>query len=206
MASMNVTFVGVAFTRDGHVHGRSLALSADELRDSHPPVIALNLAHDKDWPLGELVSLYRVRSSGDVWAVACADVPPWLLDGPCYFSPEWTARPDGNDIELTGMAICTAPATVGLRSKGPLTVFDGDVGDAGQWLIDGKRPAGLVADVIRDSRQEWRRRHSRSVIRVGGHRYDDGPWIEGQPLRRRDERPTGKLRRSHTPGHILRVS
>jgi hypothetical protein len=199
-----VTFIGVALTRDGHLHGRSFACSADELRPTHPAAIPLNLGHDKSWPLGELVSLYRSRTSGDVWAVACADVPPWLLDGPCYFSPEWTARPDGSDIELTGMAICTVPATVGLRSKGPLAVFDGDVGDAGRWLVKRKRPSGLLADVIRDSRMEWRRRDSRSAIPVGGHRGDT-PWYEGQPLRLRDERPTGKLRRSHTPGRVLRV-
>jgi hypothetical protein len=198
-----VTFVGVAFDRLGHLHQAPRVCSADELRSAHPATIPVDIDHQYG-VIGHVVSLYRTRT-GDVWAVACCNPPDWLLDGPLFYSPAWTARPDGTDVELTSLAVVTAPATVGLRSKGPLAVFDGDVGEAGQWLIDGKRPAGLVADVIRDSRQEWRRRHSRSALHVGGH-PGDSPWYEGQPLRGRDERPTGKLRRSHTPGRILRVS
>jgi hypothetical protein len=203
---VKVTFVGVALTSDGHLHGRSFTCAADDLRPTHPARLSLNFAHERDWVLGQVISLYRVRS-GDVWAVASGDdVEPWILDGPCYFSPEFTARPDGTDIELTGLAIATVPATVGLRSKGPLAVFPGDPGDAGAWLIGGKVPAGVVGDVIRESRQEWRRRYSRSAMCVGGYDPDAGPWVEGEPLRLRDERPSGKLRRSGSQGRILRVS
>jgi len=204
-----VTFVGVAFTRDGTLHQPPRVCSADELRDAHPAGLKLNFAHDKAWPLGEVASFFRCRETADVWAVAVgSNVEPWLLDGPLFFSPEWTARPDGSDIEITGLAVCVAPATVGLRSKGALTVFDGDLRDAGQWFIDGKRPAGLVGDVLRDARDQWRQRHSRSALRVGGHNLDDYPWSEGEgmPLRLRDERPAGKLRRSGGRGRILRVS
>jgi hypothetical protein len=203
------TLIGVALTSDGARFRSSHAISADELRDAHPAVIRVNLAHDKSRPFGRVISLFRQRESGDVWAVAVADAPEWLMSGPLYYSSETTMRPDGSDVEIVGLAVCTQPLTVSLRSKGPLTVFDGDLGDAGTWLTaDGKRPAGFVGDLLRHAREEWRRRDSRSAVRVGGHNLDDYPWSEGEgmPLRLRDGRPAGKLRRSGGRGRILRVS
>jgi hypothetical protein len=194
-----VTFVGPAFDRLGHLHQAPRVCSPDELRDHHPARIPVDVDHQFG-VIGEVVSLFRTRNH-DVWATSVCDPPDWLLRGPVYYSPSTTMKRDGSDIEIVALAVTTLPATIGLKGK-PLLVFDGDVSDAGQWFVNGKRPAGVVGEVVRDAREQWRKRHSRRATPVSGDNVDDDyPW--GERLRG-DEPPTGKLRRS-APGRVLAV-
>jgi hypothetical protein len=86
-----ITIVGILVTKVGLTHRqeltadkwtfrtRSWACSSLQLHHKQPARIELNIDHDRDNLIGEIVALYRPRN-GDCWAVAEAPKSDHLLD------------------------------------------------------------------------------------------------------------------------------
>jgi hypothetical protein len=129
------TIIGMVVTRDGHARqtylhqpeprrvGLSLAyeLPPPETRRRHFTIAALevrtvqrswlgiSLGHDHGRIIGSVAHL-ELAPDGSLWMVA--EVHGATPEGPVYCSPESTARRDGTDVELDGIALTDNPAQI----------------------------------------------------------------------------------------------
>ena len=148
---MTVSLIGVVLTADGlsqslevaedrwTMRTRSWAVSGLETRSTQANRIPVNVGHDDDKELGEVLSLHRT-SQGVVWALAVCDAgnANRLLGygGPLYFSPKtWRNRDDGTDITIEHVAVTERPATVCIP---PLELYVGGIDEGRQ--LDAPRP------------------------------------------------------------------
>jgi hypothetical protein len=111
-----ITLAGEVLTALGHRHGQTWACSALEVRHEQAPIIPLNLEHDRELQVGEVVGLHRHGDS--LWAICEAGADRLLgFDQPLFYSVEGSARAaDGGDVVIEGLALCTQPRHVAVQS------------------------------------------------------------------------------------------
>lgn len=192
---------------------RSMQLRPESFRQRQQPS-RLWLDHDRGHYAGELVALEHDHSG--LWATFVSD-EIMLLSGrdPWYLSAEVRYREgegaDTTDIQLTGAALVSEPASTGIR---PVTILAGDltrVYHRSRWHLQG--PA---KDRIERAAEEQRHRKHDDPVMVRDHTpererllnvRDRGSiyrTLDEETERLRDDlRPSGKLR--FRPSTILRV-
>jgi hypothetical protein len=230
---VSVAIVGVLLTRDGlssrpevaadwSLWQRSWASPATALRRAQPPRIPLDLEHDPDEEIGQVVSLFR-SGSGDAWAVATSEADRLAeYPEPLYFSAGFLSRSDPSKLVLDAVALTPESATV---AKRPVEILRGSLERSWAWQLDGLRKR-LVEHAAAELRERSKRRPilihdelpaDEAAVRVrGGCLVGDrlvavDARVPAAELNRRalddlpgeDERPAGKLR--WRPSRILGV-
>jgi hypothetical protein len=216
--SVSVVIVGQLLTADGlssrpeiaadwSTRQRSWASPASALGKVHPSRIPLDIEHDSDAEVGQVVSLFR-SGSGDAWAVATsgaerlADYPE-----PIYFSAQFASRLEPDNLILAGVALTTASASI---AKLPIEILRGQLDsryDRSRWGLSGIRQR-VVQHAVQQVRERSARRpllvHDElppdEVVRVRGGYLVGGEFV---PVNAGDGRPEGKLR--WRPSTILAV-
>jgi hypothetical protein len=129
-----ITIIGELLTPMGHnqrlddngLHTRAWAAPAANARHQQPSTIPLNVEHQRENPIGEVVALHN--HGGSLLAICEADADPLLdADMPIYYSAETTMRPDYTDVLIEGVALCERPAAVCLQ---PVEMYAGSVSEA----------------------------------------------------------------------------
>jgi hypothetical protein len=234
---VSLVLVGQLLTRDGlssrselaadcwSIRQRSWASPASALRKVQPSRIPLDIEHDHQAEVGQVVALYR-SGSGDCWAVATSEADRLAdYDQPLYFSAQFRPRFDADNLVLEAVAVTEQSATV---AKRPVEMFRGSLERS--WERSRWNLGGLSLRLVEHAARGLRERSSGNALLV----YDElaagevplrvrGGFIVGgdfvavdarvppaavnrhpaDDLPPEDERPPGKLR--WRPSTILAV-
>jgi len=166
-----ITLLGPTLTEIGHCHRKEIgdngkletrawACSALNVRHQQPAMIPLNIDHTEH-RVGQVIGLHRRR--GRLFAIAEADADELLdFDEPIFYSAETTMRPDGTDVLVEAVALCTRPAHVGLD---PVEMFPGTV-DMAVFKTNFGHANRWQKELLEQTREERYRRRSGDSICV----------------------------------------
>ena len=121
-----ITIIGPLLTELGHSmraevrpdwreRKRASVVSSLEVRQRQQDRIPLNLDHDRELEVGEIMACAKSATATSGYAPTAEADKLLELDEPIYFSAETTRKLDDSDVLIEGAALTTAPATISLQ-------------------------------------------------------------------------------------------